>query len=333
MRIAVNGLGRMGRLFVRAALARGLEVVCANEPKGTPEAIALGIEFDSVQGRFDREVLAVDDAILVDGHRIALAKSVEPRELGWSQLGVQLVVECSGKVKKRASLQPWFDAGIERLLVSNPVPGAQNLVYGVNDEACDFSSERVVTAASCTTNCLVPLVRVLHDAIGIERGLVTTIHDPTNTQGVVDRIDTDLRRARSALCNLIPTTTNSAQTVGEIVPELKGRLDCIAVRAPVLNASIVDCSLHMARVTTIDEVNGCLRAAAQKGPLRGILGYETRPLVSSDFARDPRSAIVDAQCTNVVDGRMVRVMAWYDNEWGYVNRMVDLTARFRAAIS
>jgi glyceraldehyde 3-phosphate dehydrogenase len=190
----------------------------------------------------------------------------------------------------------------------------------------------IVTAASCTTNCLAPIVRVLHDTFGIERGLVTTVHDPTNTQGVVDRADSDPRRARSALLNLIPTSTNSATAVALIVPELRGRLDSIAVRAPVLNASLTDGSFQLRRRTTVAEVNDALRAAAETGPLRGILGYETRPLVSSDFARDPRSAIVDSLCTRVVDGSLVKVMAWYDNEWGYVNRMVDLALRFQAAL-
>lgn len=334
MRIAINGLGRMGRLFLRVAATRGLDVVAIDEPKGDLASLALGVEFDSVQGRFAQQVAVDGDALVVGRARIPVAQTTDVASLKWGDLGVDLVVECSGKVKKADSLAPWLADPRLRVLVSNPVPGVPNLVYGVNDRSCDFANERVVTAASCTTNCLAPLVRVLHDGIGIERGLVTTIHDPTNTQGVVDRADADPRRARSALVNLIPTSTNSATAVAMIVPELKGKLDSIAVRAPVLNASITDCAFQMRRKTTVEEANGLLLAASLRGPLVGVLGYETRPLVSSDFARDPRSAIVDSLCTRVVDGTMVKVMAWYDNEWGYVNRMADLanciaTARSR----
>ncbi|MBL8754646.1 MAG: glyceraldehyde-3-phosphate dehydrogenase [Planctomycetes bacterium] len=324
MRIAIQGLGRMGRLFLRAASARGLAITAANEPKGTPTTLALGIEFDSVHGRWPMPVHGEHGALLVGDHRMALVQTSDAASLPWRELGIDLVVECSGKVKRKDGLQPHFDRGVRAVLVSNPVPDVPNLVYGVNHHGIDFAREPVVTAASCTTNCLAPIVRVLHDAIGIERGLVTTIHDPTNTQGVVDRADADPRRARSALVNLIPTTTNSATAVALIVPELRGKLHSIAVRAPVLNASLTDCAFHMVRSTTVDEVNGVLAAAAREGPLHGILGYESRPLVSSDFARDPRSGVVDAGCTSVVDGRMAKVMAWYDNEWGYVNRMVDL---------
>ncbi|MBL8729253.1 MAG: glyceraldehyde-3-phosphate dehydrogenase [Planctomycetes bacterium] len=330
MRIAIHGLGRMGRLFLRAAHARGLRIVAVSEPKGTPESLALGVEFDSVHGRYPHAVAAAPSGLRIGDQVMELQQSPDPTALPWRRLGIDLVVDCSGKAKTRDRLQPHLDAGAPRILVSNPVPGVPNLVVGVNDDTCDFAGSPIVTAASCTTNCLAPLVRVLHDAIGIARGLVTTIHDPTNTQGVVDRADNDPRRARSALLNLIPTTTNSATAVTLIVPELRGRLDSIAVRAPVLNASLTDCSLQMQRATTVDEVNAALRHAADTAPLQGILGYETRPLVSSDFARDPRSAIVDALCTRVVDGSLVRVMAWYDNEWGYVNRMVDLALRFAA---
>lgn len=331
MRIAIQGLGRMGRLFLRAAHARGLDVVAANEPKGTPATLALGIEFDSVHGRFAAAVHGEPGRLRVGAAELTLLQSADATQLPWGDLGVQLVVECSGKVKTRAGLEPHFARGATRVLVSNPVPDVPNVVYGVNHAGIDFARERVVTAASCTTNCLAPVVRVLHDGIGITRGLVTTIHDPTNTQGVVDRADADPRRARSALVNLIPTTTNSATAVTLIVPELRGRLHSIAVRAPVLNASLTDCSFQMARATAVDEVNGLLAAAAAIGPLAGILGFETRPLVSSDFARDPRSAIVDAGCTSVVDGSLVKVMAWYDNEWGYVNPMVDLALCLRRA--
>ena len=325
MRIVVNGLGRMGRLFVRAATDRGLQIAAINEPKGDCEQLALGIEFDSVHGRWHQGVIAEPGALRVSGTRIDLLQTID-----WTTLPLAgaptLVVECSGKAKRRDQLEPLFAGGAAAVLVSNPVPDVPNLVFGVNHHDLDFAAHPVVTAASCTTNCLAPVVRVLHDAIGIRRGLVTTIHDPTNTQTVTDRADKDPRRGRSALLNLIPTSTNSATAVGLIVPELAGKLDSIAVRAPVLNASLTDCAFEMLRPTTVDEVNAALSAAASAGPLQGILGFERRPLVSSDFARDPRSAIVDAGCTRVVDGQMVKVMAWYDNEWGYVNRMVDLAS-------
>ena len=333
VRIAINGFGRMGRLFLRAVAGRkGLEVVVVNEPKGDPETLALLLEFDSTQGRWDRSCRAEQGALLAGEQRIALVQQDAWDALPWREHGVDLVVDCSGRVKAKDKLEPHFRNGARKVLVSNPVPGVPNLVYGVNHASCDFANEPVVTAASCTTNCLAPIVRVLHDAIGIERGLVTTIHDPTNTQSVVDRPDKDPRRARSALTNLIPTSTNSATAVALIVPELRGRLDSIAVRAPVLNASITDCSFQVARATSVEEVNAVLAAAAADGPLQGILGHETRPLVSSDFARDPRSAVVDALSTRVVDGRMVKVLAWYDNEWGYVNRMADLASAIGAVV-
>lgn len=328
MKIGISGLGRMGRLFLRAAVDRGLPIVAVNEPKGTPDNLALGIEFDSVQGRFRHACTAVGGTLQIGPHPIALVQQADWHGLPWRAHGVDLLVECSGKSKTVAALAPHFAAGVGHVLVSNPVPEVPNLVYGVNHAGIDFARERIVTAASCTTNCLAPLVRVLHDGIGIDRGLVTTIHDPTNTQTVTDRADQDPRRGRAALTNLIPTTTNSATAVALIVPELRGKLDSIAVRAPVLNASLTDCAFQMVRNTTVDEVNALLRAAAERGPLQGILGYETRPLVSSDFVHDPRSSIVDALCTRVVDESLVKVMAWYDNEWGYVNRMVDLAVCF-----
>jgi glyceraldehyde 3-phosphate dehydrogenase len=324
MRIAINGLGRMGRLFLRAAVDGGLHVAAANEPRGDGATIALAVEFDSVQGRWHRAVQSAPGRLRVGDHDLLLLQESAWERIDWRQLGVDLVVECSGRAKRADQLQPLLDRGAGRILVSRPVSGVPNLVYGVNHQTCDFAREPIVTAASCTTNCLAPLVRVLHDTIGIERGLVTTIHDPTNTQSVVDRVDADPRRGRAALTSLIPTTTNSATAVTLIVPELAGRLDSIAVRAPVLNASLTDCTFELRRQTTTDEIQHHLQAAATVGPLAGILGFETRPLVSADFARDPRSAIVDAGCTRVVDGRLAKVMAWYDNEWGYVNRMVDL---------
>lgn len=328
-RIAINGLGRMGRLFLRTAIANDLNVVCCNDPNGKPEDHAIGLEFDSVHGRFEQTVGYDDGALVVGDRRITLTQHGSFDELPWQEHNVDIVVDCSGKAKRRERNEQHLAAGAGRVLVSNPVPDVPNLVYGVNHETCDFATERIITAASCTTNCLAPVVRVLHDEIGIDRGVVTTIHDPTNTQVVVDRPHSDPRRARSALVNLIPTSTNSATAVTLIIPELKGRLDSIAVRVPVLNASLTDCAFSMSRDTTVEEVNAVLQRAAD-GPMRGVLGFETRPLVSSDYCHDPRSGIVDAGCTRVCDDRMVKVMIWYDNEWGYVNRMVDLVKCMQA---
>jgi len=330
MKIAINGLGRMGRLFLRAALPAGLDVTVVNEPGGTAEALALGVEFDSVQGRYPQPVTSDGDQLRVGDRSIELIQVPEFEQLPWRELGVDLVVDCSGKAKQLERARVHLERGAGQVLVSNPVQGVPNLVYGVNHHDVAFADEPVVTAASCTTNCLAPVVRVLHDAIGIERGAVTTMHDPTNTQVVVDKPHKDPRRARSALVNLIPTSTNSATAVTMIVPELKGRLDSIAVRVPVLNASLTDCTFEMQRTTTVDEVHAAIRAAAD-GRMRGVLGIEDRPLVSSDYANDPRSGIVDAGCTRVVDERLVKVMIWYDNEWGYVNRMADLVGCMQAA--
>jgi glyceraldehyde 3-phosphate dehydrogenase len=330
MRVAINGLGRMGRLFLRAALPAGIDVVVINEPDGTAEALALGVEFDSVQGRYASPVTTDGARLVVAGRSVDLIQVSTFERLDWAAHGVDLVVDCSGKAKQLDRARVHLDRGAHQVLVSNPVQGVPNIVYGVNHADVDFAGEPVLTAASCTTNCLAPVVRVLHDAIGIERGAITTMHDPTNTQVVVDRPHQDPRRARSALLNLIPTSTNSATAVTMIVPELRGRLDSIAVRVPVLNASLTDCTFEMQRTTSVDEIHAAIRTAAA-GRMQGVLGIEDRPLVSSDYANDPRSGVVDAGCTRVVDGRLAKVMIWYDNEWGYVNRMADLVRCIQAA--
>ncbi|MDP6386462.1 MAG: type I glyceraldehyde-3-phosphate dehydrogenase, partial [Planctomycetota bacterium] len=254
-----------------------------------------------------------------------------PAEIPWGAKGVDLVLECSGEFRTSSLLQGHFAAGASRVVVSAPVTdGPPNIVVGVNHGDYDLGEHKLITAASCTTNGLAPIVRVLHDEVGIERGVVTTIHDPTNTQRVHDAPHDDPRRARAAQLSLIPTSTNSATAVTMIVPELAGRLDSIAVRAPVLNASLIDFVFHAERSTSISEVNNILAAAAD-GPLAGILGYEERPLVSADFAGDPRSAVIDALSTRVTDDRLVKVLAWYDNEWGYANRLVELAAMMAAS--
>ena len=326
MRVGINGYGRMGRLALRAGFGReDLEFVAVNEPHASAETLAVLTEFDSVQGRWDRGCSADGDQLVVDGRALPVTAHDAPGDIPWVDLGVELVLECSGAFRTTPLLQPHFERGAARVVVSAPVKdGPPNLVVGVNHGSVDLADHPIVTAASCTTNCLAPIVRVLHDALGIERGVVTTIHDPTNTQRVHDAPHSDPRRARASQVNLIPTSTNSATAVTLIVPELAGKLDSIAVRAPVLNASMVDFVFTASRPTTVDEVNDALTAAANEGPLVGILGVEARPLVSSDFAGDPRSGIVDLGCTRVTDGTLVKVMAWYDNEWGYANRLVEL---------
>ena len=250
----------------------------------------------------------------------------------WGELGVEVVLECSGKFRTRESLEPYFEQGVRKVIVAAPVKdGALNLVVGVNDDRYEPARDDILTCASCTTNCLAPVVKVLHEGIGIRHGLITTLHDMTNTQTVVDAPHKDLRRARAASLSLIPTTTGSATAIGLIFPELEGRLNGIAVRVPLLNASLTDCVFEVERPTTVEEVNELLRAAAV-GPLEGILGYEERPLVSVDFKGDPRSGIVDALSTMVIDGTQVKVLAWYDNEWGYANRLVELAATVGATM-
>ncbi len=328
MKVGINGFGRMGRLALRAGWRRDdIEFVAVNEPAASAENMALLLEFDSVQGRWDQHCEGAGERLNVAGRELTFGAFSEPREIPWKDWGVDLVLECSGQFRTTALVEPHLAQGAKRVVVSAPVSdGPPNIVVGVNHQEFDLSSHRIVTAASCTTNCLAPIVKVVHDGLGIERGSVTTLHDPTNTQSVHDAPHGDPRRARASQINLVPTSTNSATAVTMILPELKGLLDSIAVRVPVLNASMVDCAFHVSRDTDVDEVNALLRKASEAGALEGILGYETRPLVSSDYAGDKRSGIVDAGCTRVIDRRLVKVMAWYDNEWGYANRMVELAA-------
>jgi glyceraldehyde 3-phosphate dehydrogenase len=325
-RIALNGLGRIGKLALRDLIDTGAggEIVLINDPVGDAEQHALLMEFDSVHGRWRTPVAAADGALVLDGRTIRLTHEKSIETLPLAELGVDLVIDCTGVFKTAAKVAPYYAAGVKKVVVSAPVKdgGALNLVYGVNHHLYD-GSQSLVTAASCTTNCLVPVVKVIHEALGIRHGSMTTIHDVTNTQTIVDRPAKDMRRARSALMNLIPTTTGSATAITLIYPELKGRLNGHAVRVPLLNASLADCVFEVERATTVEEVNALFQAAAE-GPLRGILGYETRPLVSCDFTNDPRSSIIDALSTMVVNGTQVKVFAWYDNEWGYACRLADI---------
>lgn len=325
-RIALNGLGRIGKLVLRDLIDSGAggEIVLINDPVGDAEQHALLMEFDSIHGRWCTPVGYHEGALVLNGQPIRLTHEKTIEALRLSELAVDLVIDCTGVFKTAAKVAPYYAAGVKKVVVSAPVKdgGALNLVYGVNHHLYD-GSQALVTAASCTTNCLAPVVKVIHESIGIRHGSITTIHDVTNTQTIVDRPAKDMRRARSALLNLIPTTTGSATAITLIYPELKGRLNGHAVRVPLLNASLTDCVFEVERATSVEEVNALFKAAAE-GPLNGILGYETRALVSSDFTNDPRSSIVDAQSTMVVNGTQVKIYAWYDNEWGYSCRLADI---------
>jgi glyceraldehyde 3-phosphate dehydrogenase len=334
-RIALNGLGRIGKLVLRAFEAEGLDhdLVLLNDAVGDAAMHAHLLEFDSVHGRWTARIEPDGDHLRLNDRRPRLTAAKRIEDLPLRDLGVDLVVDCTGAFKTAAKLQPYFDAGVKRIAVSAPVKdgGALNVVYGINHALFDPAAHRIVTAASCTTNCLAPVVKVIHEGLGIRHGSITTIHDVTNTQTVIDRPARDLRRARSALTNLIPTTTGSATAITLIYPELKGRLNGHAVRVPLLNASLTDCVFEVERVTTVEEVNALLKAAAD-GPLAGILGFEPRPLVSSDYVNDTRSSIIDAGSTMVVNGTQVKIYAWYDNEMGYAFRLADV-ARMLAAAS
>ncbi|MDH5824229.1 ArsJ-associated glyceraldehyde-3-phosphate dehydrogenase [Luteimonas sp. RD2P54] len=331
VKIGINGFGRMGRLCLRAALERAelaaLEFVRINDPAADAAALAHLLAFDSIHGPWRREIGHDGNALVVDGRRIQVTRNREIAETGWSDCDV--VIEASGRFRKQEVLQPYLDQGVPRVVVTAPVKqaGVLDAVVGVNDHLFDPGVHRIVTAASCTTNCLAPVVKAIHEGLGIRHGSITTIHSLTNTQTIVDAAHKDPRRARACGSSLIPTSTGSATAIAEIFPELRGRLDGIAVRVPLTNASLTDCVFEVERGTTVDEVNGLLRAAALQGPLRGILGYEERPLVSIDYRTDPRSAIVDALSTRVTNRTQVKIYAWYDNEWGYVNRTVELALK------
>ncbi len=337
MRIGINGFGRIGRLVFRALWGRpGIELVHINDCGGDAATAAHLLAFDSVHGRWSEDVQASDQGFRVNERPLSFTSESDPIAVPWREAGVELVLECSGKFKTPATLEPYFDAaGLPKVLVACPVKGqvageeALNIVYGINHQLYDPSRHHLVTAASCTTNCLAPVVKVVHESFGIKHGSITTLHDVTNTQVVVDGFKSDLRRARSCLHSLIPTTTGSAKAIGLIFPELQGKLDGHAVRVPLLNASLTDAVFELERATSIQEVNAAFEAAAI-GPLKGILGYESRPLVSVDYVNDNRSAVIDGPSTLVTGGFQLKVYAWYDNEWGYSSRMADLACHIAA---
>jgi len=324
IKVGINGLGRIGRLALRAAWDwPELEFVQINDPAGDAATHAHLLNFDSVHGRWNHEAGHGTDSILIEGRTVRLTANKAIADTDWS--GCDLVIEASGKMKTVAALQAYLDQGVKRVVVSAPVKeaGALNVVLGVNEHLFDPAQHRIVTAASCTTNCLAPVVKVIHENLGIRHGSITTIHDLTNTQSILDQPHKDLRRARACGMSLIPTSTGSATAIAEIFPDLKGRLNGHAVRVPLANASLTDCVFEVERETTVEEVNALFQAAAA-GPLAGILGYEERPLVSIDYRTDPRSSIVDALSTMVINKTQVKIYAWYDNEWGYANRTVEL---------
>lgn len=333
-RVAINGFGRIGRLVARAILENpdaGLELVAIND-LADAKSNALLFKRDSVHGAYPGEVTADGNDLIIDGKRIRVTAERDPAKLPHGDNGVQIALECTGFFTDRDSAAPHLNAGAKRVLISAPAKGADlTVVYGVNHDKLT-ADHVVVSNASCTTNCLAPVAKVMNEAIGIERGLMTTIHSYTNDQKILDQIHPDLRRARAAAMSIIPTTTGAARAVGEVLPELKGKLDGSAIRVPTPNVSLVDLTFTPKRDTSRDEVNSVLRAASESGPLKGILAYTEEPLVSIDFNHNPASSTIDSLETAVLEGKLVRVVSWYDNEWGFSNRMIDTAAAMGALI-
>lgn len=327
IKVGINGFGRIGRLCLRAAWEwPEIEFVQINDPAGNAETHAHLLNFDSVHGRWQHQAMAQADSIMINGKKLQLTAHSSIDATDWS--GCDVVIEASGKMRDKALLETYLKQGVKRVVVTAPVkqPGILNVVMGVNDQLYDSNQHPIVTAASCTTNCLAPVVKVIHEKLGIKHGMITTIHDLTNTQSIMDTPHKDLRRARMSGNNLIPTTTGSATAITEIFPELKGRLNGHAVRVPLANASLTDCVFEVERPTSVEEVNSLLKTAAEND-LTGILGFEEKPLVSSDFRGDPRSSIIDALSTMVTNETQVKIYAWYDNEWGYSMRTMELARK------
>ncbi len=324
-KVAINGFGRIGRLVARAILERpdcGLELVSVND-LADAKANAWLFKHDSVHGKFPGDVKAEGTDIVVNGKKIHVTAQKDPANLPHGDQGVEIVLECTGFFTDRESAQKHIDAGAKKVLISAPAKGVDlTVVYGVNDDKLT-AEHKIVSNASCTTNCLAPVAKVLNDALGIERGLMTTVHAYTNDQKILDQIHSDLRRARAAAMSMIPTTTGAARAVGEVLPELKGKLDGSAIRVPVPDVSLVDLTFTPKRDTTKEEVNQILKTASETGRLKGILDYTDEPLVSIDLMHTPASSTVDSLETAVLDGKLVRVVSWYDNEWGFSNRMID----------
>ena len=332
-KVAINGFGRIGRLVARALLEKGgseLELVTVND-LADAKSNALLFKRDSVHGAYPGDVSADGNDLIIDGRRVHVTAERDPGKLPHGQHGIDIVLECTGFFTDREKASAHLAAGARKVLISAPAKNVDlTIVYGVNNDKLT-AEHNIVSNASCTTNCLAPVAKVLNDAIGIERGLMTTIHSYTNDQKILDQIHSDMRRARAAAMSMIPTTTGAARAVGEVLPELKGKLDGSAIRVPTPNVSIVDLTFTPKRDTSLAEVNGALKAASESGPLKGILAYSDEPLVSIDYNHNPASSTVDSLETAVLEGKLVRVLSWYDNEWGFSNRMVD-TARAMAAL-
>lgn len=328
---ALNGLGRIGKLALKPLLAKGAEIAWINDAVGDPEMHAHLLEFDTVHGRWRADFNHDADSVSIDGVRLPFIGARDISDLPLE--GVDVVIDCTGVFKTESKLAPYFEAGVKKVVVSAPVKDgdAANIVYGVNHAIYEPERHRIVTAASCTTNCLAPVVKVVHENLKIKHGSITTIHNVTNTQTIVDKPAKDLRRARSALNSLIPTTTGSATAITLIYPELTGRLNGHAVRVPLLNASLTDCVFEVETETSAQEVNALFKEASE-GALKGILGYEERPLVSTDYTNDERSSIIDAPSTMVVNGTQIKIYAWYDNEMGYAHRLVDVAMMVGASV-
>ena len=325
VKVAINGFGRIGRLVARAILERadsGLELVAVND-LADAKANAWLFSRDSVHGKYPGTVAADGNDLVIDGKRVRVTAERDPANLPHKELGVDIALECTGFFTDRASAQKHLDAGAKRVLISAPGKGVDlTVVYGVNHDKLT-AEHKIVSNASCTTNCLAPVAKVLHEKIGIERGLMCTVHAYTNDQKILDQVHSDMRRARAAAVSMIPTTTGAARAVTEVMPELKGKLDGSAIRVPVPDVSLIDLTFTPSRDTTVEEVNALLKAAAESGPLSGILDYTDEPLVSIDLQHSPASSTVDSLETAVLEGKLVRVLSWYDNEWGFSNRMVD----------
>lgn len=335
VRVVVNGFGRMGKLALRAGFDDPeYEIVHINDPAGDSEAAAHLAKYDSVHGKWNKDVsCAGPESFEVEGRKIGWSSFSKIEDLPWNDIKADLVLDCSGKFKTKEQLQTYLDMGIKKVVTSTPVKDerAFDIVMGINDHLYDPSSNHLVTAASCTTNALAPVVKTINESLGIKHGAVTTIHDVTNTQTIIDKFHKDLRRARSSSTSLIPTTSGSSKAIVKIFPELKGRLESMAIRVPMQNSSIIDCVFEVNRKTSKDEVNEILKSASQ-GELKKIFGYETTPLVSVDYQGDARSSVVDAQLTSVVNDTQVKIIAWYDNEWGYVSRMMELVGKVAASL-
>ncbi len=334
IRVAINGFGRIGRLVARALLSRDdddLELVSIND-LADAKANALLFRRDSVHGQWPGEVTAEGDAIVVDGRRIQVTAERDPAKLPHKANAIDIALECTGFFTDRASASKHLEAGARRVLISAPAKDVdKTIVFGVNHEALT-AEDVIVSNASCTTNCLAPIAKVAHETVGIERGLMTTIHSYTNDQKILDQVHSDLRRARAAAMNIIPTTTGAARAVALVLPELKGKLDGSAIRVPTPNVSLVDLTFTPSRDTSVEEINAALKAASETGPLAGVLDYTDEPLVSIDFNGSPASSTVDSLETSVIEGKLVRVVSWYDNEWGFSNRMVDTAGAMGALL-